>query len=52
MLFQGANPPYTIINNNQRSGIFVDLFTEISKITQHKFSFKDYPVARALIEFD
>jgi len=52
MLFQGANPPYTIIKNNQRSGIFVDLFKEISKITPHTFIFKDYPAARALIEFD
>jgi ABC-type amino acid transport substrate-binding protein len=52
MLYQGANPPYTIIKNGQHSGIFVDLFTKLSQQTKHQFIFKDYPAARALQEFD
>ena len=52
MLYQGANPPYTIIKDNSSSGIFIDLFNEISNVTPYKFVFKNYPAARALQEFD
>jgi len=51
-LFQGANPPYTIIKNGQHSGFFVDLFSKLSQLTNYDFVFRDYPAARALEEFD
>ena len=52
MLYEGVNPPYVIIKNGQNTGIFIDLFAEISRLTNHEFVFKNYPVARALKEFD
>lgn len=52
MLYQGANPPYNIISNDKRSGIFVDLFKKLSEITEHNFILKDFPVARGGIEFE
>jgi len=52
MLYEGANPPYSIVKNGQHQGIFVDLFNKISEITPYKFVFYDAPAARTLQEFD
>jgi len=46
------NPPYSIIENNHRSGIFVDIFKKLEEITGHNFILVDYPAARAIQEFD
>ncbi|MBL4940250.1 MAG: transporter substrate-binding domain-containing protein [Colwellia sp.] len=52
MLFQDANPPYTIVKDGQYSGIFIDIFDKLSQVTPYTFIFKKYPAARALKEFD
>lgn len=52
MLYEGANPPYSIVKDGKQQGIFVDLFAKISAITPYTFIFKSAPPARALREFD
>lgn len=51
-LYTGGNPPYTIIENNRPSGIFIDIFDNLSKLTSHKFEMVVLPTARVLKEFD
>lgn len=46
------NPPYSIEEKSQRSGIFVDIFKRLEQITNHKFNFVTLPVARAIRKFD
>jgi len=46
------NPPYSIIEEQQRTGIFVDLFKKLEQVTEHKFTFVTLPVARAIRKFD
>jgi len=52
IIYTGGNPPYTIIENGEISGIFKDLFAELETYTGHKFKLTPLPVARALKEFD
>jgi len=51
-LYEGANPPYSVIEDGKITGIFVDLFTQIEKLTPYHFEYRGYPFARALHEFD
>lgn len=51
-LYYKGNPPYSIINQEKPTGIFVDIFKRIEQLTRHKFIFRELPVARALKEFD
>lgn len=51
-LYSGGNPPYTVIENHQTSGIFVDIFTYIETKSNHEFIFKVMPAARALAAFN
>lgn len=52
MLYSPNNPPYIIFEGDKEVGIFIDIFTEIGKITGDKFEFVHLPIARALLEFD
>ncbi len=52
MLYSPANPPYAVLEENGVSGIFVDIFNQVSEITGDDFEFIHLPIARALHEFD
>jgi len=52
VLYNGGNPPYSMITQGKQSGIFVDIFDRLSEITGYKFKFVQLPVARGLREFD
>ena len=51
-LYEGANPPYSVFEEGKVTGIFVDLFNQLEKLTPYHFEFRGYPFARALHEFD
>jgi len=51
-LYEGANPPYTIIREYEESGIFIDIFAQLEQLTEHKFDLIHYPFARVMREFD
>ena len=51
-LYEGANPPYSVIDESGESGIFIDLFDKIEAITPYKFDLVGYPFARVMVEFD
>ncbi|SFC80082.1 substrate-binding periplasmic protein [Pseudoalteromonas denitrificans] len=52
LLYNDGNPPYSMFNSGQKSGIFIDIFKRLSELTGHKFNFRQLPVARGLREFD
>lgn len=52
VLYNGGNPPYSMISENKNSGIFIDIFNRLSQLTGYKFNFMQLPVARGLREFD
>ena len=52
VVYKPNNPPYVVVDDPWRKGIFVDLFDAIGRITGDSFTFVHMPVARALKEFD
>lgn len=52
VLYNGGNPPYSMISENEQSGIFIDIFNRLSQLTGYKFNFMQLPVARGLREFN
>ncbi|WP_141235619.1 transporter substrate-binding domain-containing protein [Pseudoalteromonas sp. NBT06-2] len=52
VLYNGGNPPYSMVTEGKRSGIFIDIFIRISDLTGHNFTFLQLPAARGLREFD
>ncbi|KAF7775078.1 amino acid ABC transporter substrate-binding protein [Pseudoalteromonas aurantia] len=51
VLYHEANPPYSFVENHQKDGIFIDLFHEISLLTNLKFKFVPLSVARGKLYF-
>lgn len=52
ILYHKANPPYSFYQSNKPAGIFVDMFEEISKITDLNFEFLSLSVARGKYYFN
>ncbi len=51
-IFAKANPPYTIIDGEQASGIILDIYEKLEQMTGHKFDLHIQPAARVMHEFD
>jgi polar amino acid transport system substrate-binding protein len=51
VLYHQANPPYSFVKEHQKEGIFIDLFHEISLLTNLKFKFVPLSVARGKLYF-
>jgi len=45
------HPPYQMTDSEQFTGIYIDIFHEISKETGDTFIFKFFPVARLKVQF-
>ena len=52
VLYHQANPPYSFVEDEIRKGIFVDIFNEISLLTDLKFEFVSLSVARGKRYFE
>jgi polar amino acid transport system substrate-binding protein len=52
VLYNGGNPPYSMVSEHEKSGIFIDIFDRLSQLTGYKFNFTQLPVARGLREFN
>ncbi|MEJ6472892.1 substrate-binding periplasmic protein [Pseudoalteromonas piscicida] len=52
LVYHGANPPYYFEENGKPTGIFVDIFQELAKLTSHRFEFVPLSVARGQRYFD
>ncbi|USD30400.1 transporter substrate-binding domain-containing protein [Pseudoalteromonas sp. SCSIO 43201] len=52
LVYHGANPPYYFEEKGKPTGIFVDIFQELSNLTSHQFNFIPLSVARGQRYFD
>lgn len=52
ILYYQANPPYSFVKTQSQQGIFIDIFREISILTNLKFEFIPLSVARGKLYFE
>ena len=52
VLYDGGSPPLFFDKQDSNTGIYVDLLSEIGKVSGHQFEFLYYPTKRAMALFD